>query len=93
VRPLTFWTLVAATLFVTMTVLWVFGGEPEGAVFVISAVLYWGSGLALIVAGMIAIGRFRRGRDAGGRRARRRDRRGGGETSAEPADGGSPGSA
>lgn len=60
VRPITFWGLVAAAIFGAMTVLWAFGDEPDGAVFVISAVLYWGSGIALIFIGLVAISRWRR---------------------------------
>ncbi len=60
VRPITFWGLVAAAIFAAMTVLWAFGDEPDGAVFVISAVLYWGSGIALIFIGLVAISRWRR---------------------------------
>jgi hypothetical protein len=84
VRPLTFWTLVAAAIFLTMTVLWVFGGEPEGAIFVISTILYWASGLALIVAGMLFIGRFARG----GRERRRGGTATADTAGADPAGGG-----
>ncbi len=57
VRPITFWTFVAVAMFAAMTALWAFGDEPTGAVFVISAVLYWGSGITLIFLGLVAISR------------------------------------
>lgn len=56
-RPLTFWIFVAAMIFVAMTLLWGLGDEPTGATFVISAVLYWGSGIALIFFGLVLISR------------------------------------
>jgi hypothetical protein len=73
VRPLTFWIFVAAMIFVAMTLLWGFGDEPTGTVFVISAVLYWGSGIALIFLGLVAISRWRR--PPGGTRDRATDTR------------------
>jgi hypothetical protein len=48
-------------------VLWVFGDEPTGFLLVLSAVLWWGSGLALIFFGLMAISR--RGRAASARGA------------------------
>ena len=62
-RPITFWSLVAAAMFAAMTVLWVFGDEPTGFLLVLSAILWWGSGIALILFGLVAIAR--RGRPAG----------------------------
>jgi hypothetical protein len=67
VRPITFWSLVAAAMFVAMTLLWVFGDEPTGFLLVLSSVLWWGSGLALIVFGLVAISR--RGRTPAARGA------------------------
>ena len=72
-RPLTFWIFVAAAMFLAMTALWGFGDEPTGATFVISAVLYWGSGIALIFFGLVAISRWRR--PPTGTRARTSDTR------------------
>lgn len=62
-RPITFWSLVAFAMFAAMTVLWVFGDEPTGFLLVLSAILWWGSGIALILFGLVAIGR--RGRPPG----------------------------
>jgi hypothetical protein len=59
-RPLTFWSLVAAVVFAAMTILWAFGDEPTGVVLILASVMWWGSALALIVLGLIAIWRFRR---------------------------------
>jgi hypothetical protein len=59
-RPITFWTLVAGAIFAAMTVLWGFGEEPSGAVFVLATVMWWGSGLALVFFGLVAIARWRR---------------------------------
>lgn len=56
-RPITFWSLVALAMFAAMTALWVFGDEPTGALFVLSTVLFWGSGIALIFFGLVAISR------------------------------------
>ena len=59
-RPLTFWSLVAAAIFAAMTVLWAFGEEPTGVVLVLATALWWASGLALVVFGLVAIARWRR---------------------------------
>ena len=59
-RPLAFWTLVAAFIFAAMTVLWGFGEEPTGLVLVLASVMWWGSALALVVFGLVAIWRWRR---------------------------------
>ncbi len=67
-RPMTFWSLVAFAMFAAMTALWVFGDEPTGALFVLSTVLFWGSGIALIFFGLVAISR--RTRPAGARGTR-----------------------
>jgi|GEM_PF-6489670 hypothetical protein len=56
-RPITFWSLVTFAMFAAMTALWVFGDEPTGALFVLSTVLFWGSGIALIFFGLVAISR------------------------------------
>jgi len=56
-RPMTFWSLVAFAMFAAMTTLWVFGDEPTGPLFVLSTVLFWGSGIALIFFGLMAISR------------------------------------
>lgn len=57
-RPITFWSLVALALFLAMTALWVFGeDEPTGFLLVLSTVLWWGSGIALIGFGLVAIAR------------------------------------
>ena len=59
---MTFYGLVAAVIFVAMTVLWVFGDEePTGAVFVISTVAWWGSAMTLVFLGLVAISRWKRG--------------------------------
>lgn len=59
-RPMTFWGLVAAAIFAAMTVLWAFGDEPTGAVFVIATVAWWGSALTLVFLGLVGISRWRR---------------------------------
>ena len=59
-RPLTFWSLIAAAVFAAMTILWAFGDEPDGVVAILASVMWWGSALALVVFGLIAIWRFRR---------------------------------
>ena len=64
-RPMTFWSLIAFAMFAAMTALWIFGDEPTGALFVLSTVLWWGSGIALIFFGLVAISR--RTRPAGAR--------------------------
>ena len=72
-RPLMFWGLVAGAIFVAMAVLWAFSDEePTGAVFVISTILFWVSGLALIGLGLLALSRWRRP-SASARRERRPD--------------------
>ena len=73
-RPITFWFLVAAAIFAAMCALWGFSEEePEGAVLVISAVLFWGSGLVLIVLGLVALSRWRRAPGQPARRTRTSD--------------------
>lgn len=67
-RPLTFWAIVSGIIFLAMTALWVFGDEPSGAVLVLSTILWWGSGLALVLLGVLTIsrrGRRRSERSAG----------------------------
>ena len=59
-RPLAFWTLVAAFVFAAMTVLWAFGEEPTGVVLVLASVMWWGSALVLVAFGLVAIWRWRR---------------------------------
>jgi hypothetical protein len=60
-RPMTFYGLVAAVIFVAMTAIWAFSEDaPTGAVFVISTVLWWGSALMLVFFGLVAISRWRR---------------------------------
>jgi hypothetical protein len=59
-RPLKFWSIVAAFVFGAMTILWAFGDEPTGVVAILASVMWWGSALVLIVFGLIAIWRFRR---------------------------------
>lgn len=59
-RPMTFWALIGGLIFALMTVLWAFGDEPTGAVSVLATVMWWGSGVALIFFGLVAIGRWRR---------------------------------
>ena len=59
-RPLTFWTAVAVTIFVAMSILWAFSDEPTGAVSVLASLLWWGSGVVLVLLGLIVIGRWRR---------------------------------
>ncbi len=56
-RPITFWVIVSAIIFLAMTALWVFGEEPTGLVLVLSGILWWGSGLALVGLGVVAISR------------------------------------
>ena len=68
-RPITFWSLVAFALFAAMTALWAFGDEPTGALFVLSTVLFWGSGVALIFFGLVAISRRTRPSGARGTQA------------------------
>ena len=57
-RPLAFWAISAAIIFLAMTALWVFGDEQTGAVLVLSSILWWGSGLSLVLLGLIAISRW-----------------------------------
>jgi hypothetical protein len=58
---MTFYGLVAAAIFLAMTALWVFGEEePTGALLVISAILWWGSAVVLVVFGLVSISRWRR---------------------------------
>lgn len=83
-RPMTFWALVAGAIFAAMTVLWAFGDEPTGAVFVISSVAWWGSALMLVFLGLVAISRF--GREPVSRR------RGPSRSGGEPRPGGTSGS-
>lgn len=59
-RPLAFWAVIAGIVFLAMVALWSLGDEPTGAVEVLAAILFWGSGLALILIGLIAISRWRR---------------------------------
>jgi hypothetical protein len=59
-RPLTFWSLVAGVVFAAMTVLWAFGDEPTGVVFILATAMWWGSALALVTFGLVAIWRWRR---------------------------------
>jgi len=59
-RPLAFWVIAPAIVFLAMTALWVFGGRPAGVVLAFASVLWWGSGLALTLLGVLAISRFRR---------------------------------
>lgn len=61
-RPISFWSLVAAVVFLAMTALWAFGDDPTGLVQVAATVLWWGSGLALVFFGLVTILRW--GRDA-----------------------------
>lgn len=56
-RPLAFWTIVAVVIFAAMSVLWAFGDEPTGIVSVLASVMWWGSGLGLVLLGLIAIWR------------------------------------
>jgi len=56
-RPLAFWTVVAVVIFAAMSVLWAFGDEPTGIVSVLASVMWWGSGLGLVLLGLIAIWR------------------------------------
>lgn len=59
-RPLAFWAVIAAIVFAAMLALWGFGDEPTGVVLVLAGILFWGSGLALVLLGLIAISRWRR---------------------------------
>ena len=56
-RPLAFWTIVAVVIFAAMSVLWAFGDEPTGIVSLLASVMWWGSGLGLVLLGLIAIWR------------------------------------
>jgi hypothetical protein len=47
-------------IFAAMTTLWAFDDEPTGVVSVLATVLWWGSGVALIFFGLVAISRWRR---------------------------------
>lgn len=59
-RPLAFWAVIAGIVFAAMLALWSLGDEPTGVVLVLAGVLFWGSGLVLVLLGLIAISRWRR---------------------------------
>lgn len=65
-RPLAFWAVIAGIVFLAMVALWSLGDDPTGAVEVLAAILFWGSGVALILVGLIAISRWRREPPPGG---------------------------
>ena len=51
-RPLAFWAITSLIVFLAMTALWVFGEDPSGAVLALATILWWGSGLALVLLGL-----------------------------------------
>ncbi|HEV2074956.1 MAG TPA: hypothetical protein VGR10_01835 [Thermoleophilaceae bacterium] len=59
-RPMTFWALVAGAIFAAMTLLLAFGEEQTGVIGVIASVAWWGTGLLLVVFGLVAIARYGR---------------------------------